>query len=73
MQRQNRSDKMISAFVVTTHGGSLDLAIKPKILATIANKHNSIMNKFVEETFSYGIEKLTQAEAGHFRAAPTVD
>ncbi|MCZ2328957.1 phosphoribosyltransferase [Bartonella sp. F02] len=70
---ENRGGKVIGACVMTAHENSLDLAIKPKMLAAIANKHGLMMNKFVEETFGYGIEKLTQAEAGHFRAAPTVD
>ena len=32
-----------------------------------------MMNEFWQETFGYGIDKLTQGEAGHLRAAPTVD
>ena len=31
------------------------------------------MNQFWQETLGYGIDKLTQGEAGHLRAAASVD
>ena len=70
---ENHGGKVVAAAVMTAHEGAVDLAVKPKMLAGIAEKHGPMMNEFWQETFGYGIDKLTQGEAGHLRAAPTVD
>ena len=43
------------------------------MLAAIENKHGPSMNRFWQENFGYGIDKLTQSEAGHLRRATSVD
>lgn len=70
---ENRGGKVVAASVMTAHEGAVDIAVKPKMLAGIAEKHGALMNQFWQENFGYGIDKLTQGEAGHLRAAPTID
>jgi len=70
---ENRGGSVIGAAVMTAHPGALDIAVKPGMLAGIAAKHGQGMNDFWTENFGYGIEHLTQGEAGHLKAAPSVD
>ena len=70
---ENRGGKVIAASVMTAHEGALDLPVKPSMLAAIENKHGPSMNQFWQEMFGYGIDKLTQGEAGHLKSAKTVD
>lgn len=70
---ENRGGKVVGASVMTAHEGALDLAVKPSMLAGIEQKHGVEMNTFWKENFGYGIEKLTQGEAGHLRSAASVD
>ena len=53
--------------------GAVNIAVKSKMLAAIENKHGPSMNQFWQENFGYGIDKLTQSEAGHLRRAASVD
>lgn len=70
---ENNGGKVMAASVMTAHEGALDLAVKPKMLAGINEKHGPAMDAFWKESFGYGIDRLTQGEAGHLRAAPSVD
>ncbi len=70
---ENRGGKVVLASVMTAHQGALQLPIKKGMLDAINNKHGLQVNEFWKETFGYGIEKLTQGEAGHIRAAKTFD
>ena len=70
---ENRGGKVLAAAAMTAHEGALDMAVKPAMLAGIANKHGDAMNAFWKETYGYGIDHLTQGEAGHLKAAPSVD
>ncbi|HAX9549906.1 phosphoribosyltransferase [Escherichia coli] len=70
---ENNGGKVMAASVMTAHEGALDLAVKPKMLSGIHEKHGPAMDAFWKETFGYGIDRLTQGEAGHLRAAPSVD
>ena len=70
---ENRGGQVLGAAVMTAHPGALDIAIKPKMLADIERKHGQAMNDYWRKEFGYPIEQLTQGEAGHLRAAPTVD
>ena len=70
---ENRGGHVIGASVMTAHEGALDLAVKPKLLSAIDEKHGRSMNQYWQETFGYGIDKLTQGEAGHLRSAASVD
>lgn len=70
---ENRGGQVLGAAVMTAHPGAVDLAVKPKMLADIERKHGQAMNNYWKEEFGYGIEQLTQGEAGHLRKASTVD
>ena len=70
---ENRDGRVIGASVMDAQEGAVDIAVKPKMLAAIENKHGPSMNQFWQETFGYGIDKLTQSEAGHLRRAASVD
>jgi len=70
---ENRQGKVLGAMVMTAHEGSLHLPVRQELLNKIYLKHGHIINDFWKEQFDYGIDKLTQAEAGHLRAARTFD
>ncbi|WP_260419330.1 hypothetical protein [Pseudomonas aeruginosa] len=58
---------------MTAHPGSVDMPVKPQMLAAIEQKHGKAMDEYWRSTFGYGIEQLTQGEAGHLRKALSVD
>ena len=70
---ENRGGRVVAASVMDAQEGAVDIAVKPKMLAAIENKHGPSMNQFWQEEFGYGIDKLTQSEAGHLRRAASVD
>ena len=70
---ENRGGRVVGASVMDAQEGAVDIAVKPKMLAAIENKHGPSMNQFWQENFGYGIDKLTQSEAGHLRRAASVD
>ena len=70
---ENRGGKVLGASVMTAHIGALDMAVKPKMLAAINEKHGPAMDHFWKEEFGHGIDRLTQGEAGHLKAAASVD
>lgn len=49
------------------------MSVTDLMLSRIAAKHGPAMNEFWMEEFGYGLEHLTQGEAGHVRAADSVD
>lgn len=70
---ENRGGQVLAASVMTAHPGALDMAVKPGMLTAIEQKHGGAMNQFWMEEFGYGIDQLTQGEAGHLKAAASVD
>ena len=70
---ENCGGRVVGASVMDAQEGAVDIAVKPKILTAIENKHGLSMNQFWQENFGYGIDKLTQSEAGHLRRAASVD
>ena len=70
---ENHGGKVLGASVMTAHPGALDIAVKPKMIKSIINKHGNEINEYWTKEFGYGIEKLTQGEAGHIRAAKSID
>ena len=69
---KNRGGIVLGAAVMTAHEGSLNLQVTPKMIEKITAKHGQAMNEFWIEEFGYGIDQLTQGEAGHLRAASSV-
>ena len=70
---ENRGGKVITASVMSERKLMTQLAVTQKQLAAIKHKHGPLMNQFWQETFHYGIDKLTHAEAGYLRRAASVD
>lgn len=70
---ENRGGQVVGASVMTAHEGALHLAVKSEMLARIEAKHGPDMNQFWTQEFGYGIDKLTQGEAGHLRTATSVE
>lgn len=70
---QNRGGEVIGAVVMAARENSLSIAVTPKMLAAIRAKHGHEMNEFWEKNFGYGIDRLTQAEAGHLRRAASIE
>ena len=65
--------KVLGAAVCTAHPGAVKLPATDKMLASIERKHGPEMNRFWKEEFGYDISRLTQGEAGHLKAAASVD
>ena len=70
---ENRGGQVVGATVMTAHPGALDMVVKPNMLEAIGVKHGQVMNEFWKENYGYEIDKLTQGEAGHLKAAQSVD
>lgn len=70
---ENRGGNVMAVAVMTAHPGALNIAVKPGMLEAINQKHGPAMDDFWKETFGYGIDQLTQGEAGHLRKSPSVD
>ena len=70
---ENRGGRVVGVSVMDAQEGAVNIAVKPKMLAAIENKHGPSMNQFWQENFGYGIDQLTQSEAGHLRRAASVD
>jgi len=69
----NRGGLVPGAAVMTAHEGGVHLPVSQHMLDRIRDKHGDKMNAYWKEEFGYGIDQLTQAEAGHLRAAASVD
>ncbi|MBQ9619920.1 MAG: hypothetical protein IJR44_05430, partial [Neisseriaceae bacterium] len=70
---ENRGGNVVGATVMTAYETSLKLPITQKMLDNIESKHGNSMNEYWQKEFGYGIDKLTNAEAGHLRKAPNVE
>lgn len=70
---ENRGGRVIGACALTAHPGALNLPVTQSMLDRIAAKHGDGMNDYWIEEFGYGIDQLTQGEAGHLRAAASVE
>ncbi|MBP5790103.1 MAG: hypothetical protein J6W29_07725, partial [Neisseriaceae bacterium] len=69
---ENRGGKVVGATVMTAYESSLELPVTQKMLDNIQRNHGNTMNEFWQKEFGYGIDKLTNGEAGHLRKAPNV-
>jgi hypothetical protein len=65
---------VLGATIVVAHEGALHLPIRDKMRQDIFVKYGKdVVQEFSHEEFGYGIECLTQGEAGHIRKAPSLD
>lgn len=66
---KSRGGAVCGAMAMTAHEGSLVLPIKPGMIQAIREKHGTEMDELWRAEFGYGIDHLTQGEAGHLKAA----
>ncbi len=65
--------QVIMAAALTGHPGAASINITSKILRKLQEKHGNELDIWWKEQFGFGIESLTQGEAGHLAKAPTLD
>ncbi|MHB1321732.1 MAG: LPD7 domain-containing protein [Acidithiobacillus ferrivorans] len=70
----SRGGQVMGAAVAVAHEGALRLPIRDKMRQDIFARYGKdVVQEFSHEEFGYGIECLTQGEAGHVRKAISLD
>lgn len=64
---------VLGAAVMACRESAQNLPITEKMLDRIRQKHGDKLNDYWMQEFGHGIDKLTQHEAGHLRAAASFD
>ena len=67
---ENNGGKVIGSTVMTAHALKVDIPIQPNMLQSLQQKQG--LNEYWKQEFGYGVDKLTQQEAGHLRK-PTLE
>lgn len=70
---KNQGGLVCASMVMTAHEGSLELPITPGMIKAIEDKHGKEMDEFWRTEFDFGVDLLTQGEAGHLKKAKSVD
>jgi len=70
---ENRGGKVMGASVMVARHGAVNMVVRPGTLTAIKQKHGEAINDFWKETFGYGTEKLTQAEARLVKKSASID
>lgn len=70
---ENKGGHVILAVTLTGHDGAASLNITEAMLTAIQNKHGGELNEWWKKEVGFGVDKLTQGEAGHLKKAPTVE
>ncbi|QOI07936.1 phosphoribosyltransferase [Pseudomonas savastanoi] len=65
--------RVAGAAVMAAREGAVSLPVKQKMLDAIRQKHGEQVNEFWKQEFGHGLDKLTQHEAGHLRAASSFE
>lgn len=65
--------RVVQAAALTGYGETATLAVQPAMLRRLREKHGDELERFWRQEFGYGLDQLTQAEAGHLRKAESVD
>jgi len=70
-----QSGQVVGATTLTGYSlnGLGDLALLPNMYHDLWQKHGAALDDFLNQQFGYGINCLTQGEAGHYRKAATLD
>lgn len=58
---------------LTGHPGATKIAISDEQKRALIAKHGDELNDYLQEEFGFGIDSLTQGEAGHLRTSPGID
>lgn len=64
---------VIGAATLTGFGKEGQLALGEKMRQDLWRKHGVPLDEYLKEEFGYGIDSLTQGEAGHFRKAESLE
>lgn len=64
---------VIGATTLTGFGGKGQLALAGQMKQAVWQKHGESLNEYLYQRFGYGIDSLTQGEAGHYRKAVSLD
>lgn len=70
---ENKGGHVILAVALTGHEGAASLNIKEAMLKAIQNKHGDELDEWWKSEVGFGVDKLTQGEAGHLKKAPSVE
>jgi hypothetical protein len=69
----SQGGRVILATALTGHSGATNLAITAHLLRKIREKHGNELDLWWKEQFGFGLDTLTQGEAGHLAKAPDFD
>ncbi|MES2488537.1 MAG: PLxRFG domain-containing protein [Pseudomonadota bacterium] len=64
---------VILASALTGHESTADITLRPAMRDKLLAKHGAKLDDYLHENFGFGIDQLTQGEAGHLAAAPSLD
>jgi len=70
---ENKGGHVILAIALTGHDGAALLNIKDAMLIAIRNKHGDELDEWWKTEVGFGVDKLTQGEAGHLKKAPSIE
>jgi len=70
---ENGGGHVVLAATLTGHPGAVNLNITPNMLDSICRKHGSELNDWWKNEIGFGVDKLTQGEAGHIKKAPSLE
>ncbi|EXJ11930.1 adenine phosphoribosyltransferase [Nitrincola nitratireducens] len=70
---ENKGGRVILAVALTGHDGAASLNIKEAMLKAIRNKHGDELDEWWKSEVGFGVDKLTQGEAGHLKKASSID
>ncbi|MCU4676401.1 phosphoribosyltransferase [Catenovulum sp. 2E275] len=70
---ENKGGNVILAVALTGHEGAALLNIKEAMLKNIRDKHGDELDEWWRKEVGFGVDKLTQGEAGHLKKAPNVE
>jgi hypoxanthine-guanine phosphoribosyltransferase len=70
---ENKGGRVIMATALTGHPGAANISITSKMLRKLQEKHGNELDIWWKEQFGFGIDSLTQGEAGHLAKAPSLD
>lgn len=70
---ENKGGNVILAIALTGRDGAASLNIKEAMLTAILNKHGDELDEWWKTEIGFGVDKLTQGEAGHLKKAPSIE
>lgn len=70
---ESKGGKVILGVALTGHEGAANIRITEKMLSQILAKHGEELDEWWKAKVGFGLDKLTQGEAGHLRKAPSLE